>query len=235
VVVYGGEERRSGLRESTKAFVRRSKDPFWNDVFVGDGLDVGSGNDPFKKEWFPAVKSVRTFDIADGDAQYLARAFRPGSFDFVHSSNCLEHLRCPWEAVLGWMHVLKPGGHMVFTVPDEDLYEQGVFPSRWNVDHKWTFTWHKDCSWTKRSINLDEMLVGMAKFCEVRRVFLADSGYDRAVTGVDQTVRGAEAFWEVVVRKLPVERKPRTFKHSGARGDLIYGLAAIRAMGGGTL
>jgi hypothetical protein len=36
--------------------------------------------------------------------------------------------------------VLKPGGHLVCLVPDEDLYEQGMFPSTFNDDHKRTLT-----------------------------------------------------------------------------------------------
>ena len=222
------------MRESTKAYLRRRSDPFWNEVFVGDGLDVGSGDDPFRKEWFPGVRSMRTFDLEDGDAQYLARKFPAGSFDFVHSSNCLEHMAGVWEALLGWLHVLKPGGHLVFTVPDEDLYEQGVFPSRWNPDHKWTFALNKESSWSQRSVNLAGLAEAIG-FCEERRIVLADSGYDRSVSGVDQTMGAAEAFWEVVLRKTPVERRKRTFRHSGARGDLVYGLSAVKAMGGGTL
>jgi len=39
-------------------------------------------------------------------------------------------------------------------VPDEDLYEQGVFPSTF----KWTFTIGKAQSWCPKSINLIELL-----------------------------------------------------------------------------
>ena len=47
--------------------------------------------------------------------------------------------------------MLEPGGHLIVTVPDEDLYEQGHFPSDYNRDHKWTFTIHKPKSWSERS------------------------------------------------------------------------------------
>jgi hypothetical protein len=70
---------------------------------------------------------------------------------------------------------------------------------------------------------------------------MADSEYDysKMGSGVDQTFdaeKGAEAFIEVVLQKteLPV-REELTFKHSGARGDLMYALPTIAAMGGGTL
>ena len=42
-------------------------------------------------------------------------------------------------------------------VPDEDLYEQGVFPSRFNDDHKATFTISKSRSWSAKSINVLEL------------------------------------------------------------------------------
>lgn len=222
------------VKETTKSLVRRLRDPFWNEVFTGNGIDVGSGDDPFHNEWFPNVRSVRPFDKRDGDAQYLSRYIKVESVDFLYASNCLEHLEAPLEAVLGWLRVVKPGGYVVFTVPDEDLYEQGVFPSRWNSDHRVTFTLFKEKSWSRRSISLAKML-SMIPSCRVRRIELADTGYDRSLRNIDQTLGKAEAFWEVVIGKLPVTRRKRTFKHSGARGDLIYGLAAILEMGGGTL
>jgi SAM-dependent methyltransferase len=224
------------MHETTKAFLRRSLDPFWRDVFTGDGLDIGSGDDPFQEDWIPAVDSIRHFDLEDGDAQVLTRYVQPCTYDFVHSSNCLEHMRNPYAALLEWYAVLKPGGYLVLTVPDEDLYEQGVFPSKWNQDHKWTFTFWKEGSWSKQSINIPE-LVSVLHNAQVRRLHLCDDRYDYSLKGVDQTYEGtAEAFIEVVIRKMPLEEiEGATFKHSGARGDLVYGLPAMKALGGGKL
>ncbi|MGH1556812.1 hypothetical protein ACRAWD_01360 [Caulobacter segnis] len=36
-------------------------------------------------------------------------------------------MRDPKEALENWLRILKPGGHLVCLIPDEDLYEQGVF------------------------------------------------------------------------------------------------------------
>jgi len=221
------------VKETTKAYQRRRQDPFWNEVFVGDGIDIGSGDDPFRVGWFPGVKSVKTFDRKDGDAQYLTRYVSPNSYDFVHSSHCLEHLNHPC-VLFEWLHVVKTGGHLVFMVPDEDLYEQGVFPSRWNADHKRTFTFKKQKSWSRQSVNLADVLA-MLPFCQIRRIGLIDTNYDYTITGIDQTNGNAEAAWEVVLRKMPVVHKKSAFKHSGARGDLIYSLPTIQALGGGTL
>ena len=225
------------MQETTKAFQRRRLDPFWDDIFVGEGIDIGSGDDPFQRDWWSGVDSIKEFDLKDGDAQYLAEYLPSRSFDFLHSSNCLEHMYRPVASLLNWLHIIKVGGHLVITVPDEDLYEQGVFPSQWNQDHKWTFTISKKCSWSSRSINLVSML-DVLPFCRVKRVELVDTNYDysKQGAGIDQTMGNAEAFIEFVIEKIePVFPKNRRFRHSGARGDLAYGLAAMKAMGGGTL
>ena len=224
------------MQETTKAYLRRKNDKFWDRVFKGNGIDIGSGDDPFLKEWCAKVKSVKSFDLKDGDAQVLTRYVQPCSYDFIHSSNCLEHMKNPYAALLEWYAAVKPGGHLVLTVPDEDLYEQGVFPSKWNQDHKWTFTLWKEGSWSKQSINIPE-LVSILHNAQVRRLQLCDDRYDYSIKGIDQTYEGtAEAFIEVVIKKMPLEKiKGATFKHSGARGDLIYGLPAIKALGGGKL
>lgn len=229
------------MKETTKAYKRRRDDPFWKQVFKGDGIDIGSGDDPFRKSWFRGVKSVQPFDMEHGDAEHITRCMELGEFDFVHSSNCLEHMRDPVASLREWFALLRPGGHLVFTVPDEDLYEQGVFPSRWNADHKWTFTMWKDKSWSEQSINVLE-LVGGIEGCQVRRIHLADTNYDYSKRNCDQTFvmeDGVEAFIEVVLRKTERNKPERegraSFKHSGARGDIVYSLPAIKALGGGTL
>jgi len=40
---------------------------------------------------------------------------------------------------------------------------------------------------------------------------------------------------EIVIQKMTMPSNRKTFKHSGARGDLIYSLPAIKSMGGGKL
>src|SRR5450755_1243230 len=93
-------------------------------VLSGTGIDIGCGPDPVTPE-------VRKFDVQDGDANEITRHVRE-TFDFVYASHCLEHMRRPKEALLEWWQLVKPGGHIFFIIPDEDLYEQGVFPSRFN-------------------------------------------------------------------------------------------------------
>jgi SAM-dependent methyltransferase len=99
-------------------------------------------------------------------------------FDFVYSSHCLEHMRDPRSALLEWWKLVKPGGHLLFIVPDEDLYEQGVFPSRFNSDHKATFTISKARSWSPVSINVLDLARTLPN-AELVSLVLHDHSYDR--------------------------------------------------------
>ena len=121
---------------------RRAHDSrFATRYFVGHGLDVGGGHDSLALyvELFPLIRNVVIYDAPQGDAQKLDNV-DDACFDFLFSSHCLEHVRDPAEALANWIRVIKPGGHLVISVPDEDLYEQGVWPSTFNGDHKLTFT-----------------------------------------------------------------------------------------------
>ncbi|MFT2095888.1 methyltransferase domain-containing protein [Acidiphilium multivorum] len=120
------------MREASKSIMRRLTDSrFATRYFVGEGIDIGSGPDPisFYAELFPLMREVRSWDLADGDAQYL-EGVPDASFDFVHSSHCLEHMRDPLVALRNWLRVLKPGGHMVVLVPDEICTNRAFSPRR---------------------------------------------------------------------------------------------------------
>lgn len=192
--------------EQSKAARRRYFDgAFHARYFVGHGVDIGGGPDPLGQYCgiFPLMLSVRTWDIADGDAQYMA-SVADESFDFVHSSHCLEHMRDPLEAMRSWLRILKPGGHCIVTVPDEDMYELGHWPSRFNSDHKWTFTTYKKESWSPVSINVLELAATLADVASTERILrlsdffrpiLAEHGQDQTLTPV------TECAIEFVLRK----------------------------------
>lgn len=194
------------MKECSKSIPRRLSDSnFINRYFVGHGLDIGGRPDPLALygELFCQIESVKTWDIEDGDAQYLA-SIPNGKFDFVHSSHCLEHLRDPEEGLRNWLRVLKPGGHLVCTVPDEDLYEQGMFPSTFNRDHKWTFTIHKLRSWSSRSLNLLDLIKDLGPEAEPVKIELLTSTYRFSLPRYDQTLTPiGECGIEFVIRKRP--------------------------------
>jgi len=194
------------MKECTKAFVRRSRDiNFTARYFVGEGIDIGGAPDPLSLygQFFPKMGNVRIWDRQDGDAEVMA-GVADDSFDFVHSSHCLEHLVDPAAGLRNWFRIVKPGGHLVVIVPDEDLYEQGVFPSTFNTDHKWTFTVAKNRSWSARSRNLMELIAALGEAADLRRLECLDAAYLYGLPRFDQTLTPvAEAGIEFVVRKRP--------------------------------
>jgi len=192
------------MKECSKSIQRRLADAnFLRRYFVGEGLDIGGSPDPLSlyKELFPLMKSVRTWDWNDGDAQFL-EVVADTSLDFVHSSHCLEHLNDPYEGLHNWFRVVKPGGYVIVTVPDEDLYEQGVFPSEFNSGHRWTFTIHKERSWCERSINVLQLLSKIGEQAEPVRIELLNSSYRYQIPRYDQTqTQIAECGIEFVIHK----------------------------------
>ncbi|MBI3901594.1 MAG: methyltransferase domain-containing protein [Nitrosomonadales bacterium] len=192
------------MKECSKSIQRRLADPnFLRRYFVGDGLDIGGKPDPLSlyKELFPLMGHIKTWDWEDGDAQFL-KGVADAMLGFVHSSHCLEHLVDPAEGLRNWFRVVREGGHMVITVPDEDLYEQGVFPSTFNRDHKWTFTIFKAKSWSGRSLNLLDMLRELGPCAEIIRIEQLSASYRFDLPRFDQTLTPvAECGIELVIRK----------------------------------
>jgi hypothetical protein len=99
---------------------------------------------------------------------------------------------------------MKPLGFLIVTVPDEDLYELESWPSRFNPDHKWTFTIMKTQSWSPRSINVLELTRELAGQVEAEKIELLRDFYrDAWVTEkIDQTRTSvAECAIELILRK----------------------------------
>ena len=162
--------------EASKAVTRRLYQPgFASRYFVGDGIDIGCGSDCVEayKEQFPRMNSCVGYDLGQGDAQYCGgNVDDHEQFDFVHSSHCLEHMRDPHIAICNWWKLVKPGGHLILMVPDEDLYEQGSWPSIYSpgeYGHLHSFTIYKKSSWSPASINLFDLLTQLpnARICKI--------------------------------------------------------------------
>lgn len=143
----------------------------------GRGLDIGAGGDP-------VMPGVEEFDERHGDAERILD-YVTGPYDYVYSSHCLEHMRDPRLALMDWWSLVKPGGVLFLIVPDEDLYEQGVWPSV-NPTHYASFTICKRRSWCPDSINLLH-LAQLLPGARVLSIELQDVGYSRVLRGVDQT------------------------------------------------
>lgn len=180
--------------ETSKAAPRRRAAHYFTRYFAGRGIDIGCGDDPL-------TPGCLRWDREQGDAQELP-GLAPASFDWVYSSHCLEDLPDPSRALHRWWEVLRPGGHLCVVVPDEDLYEQGHWPSRFNGDHRWTFTLHKHTSWSPVSLNLLDLIAALPAH-HLLLALTCDQGYDYRGGAWDRTHGPAEAAIEVVLRKLP--------------------------------
>ena len=183
---------------------RMTDSRFATRYFVGNGIDVGGGDDPLVnyRALFPLIKTLTGYDRAQGDAQHLGNV-RDESFDFLFSSHCLEHLHNPREALLNWIRVVRPYGHLIVSVPDEDLYEQGQWPSAFNADHKATFTLSKRMSWSPVSINVLDLLSSVSDLVQPISVVTIDHAHRMNAPLFDQTQTPlAEAAIEFVLRKL---------------------------------
>ncbi len=200
------------MYESSKSIFGKIRDSrYATRYIVGDGIDIGAGPDSISQyyELFPLMKSCRAWDMPDGDAE-LMESIPDNTLDFVHSSHCLEHMRNPSIALDNWLRILKPGGHMICLIPDEDLYEQGEFPSTYNSDHKHTFTIHKRNSWSQQSINLFDLLANSKYPVEVKKIELLDATFrydlNRHIqkSRFDQTLTPiGECAIEFILKKLP--------------------------------
>ena len=156
------------MRESKKSNAYRPPE-FFAKYLTGRVIDIGCGDDP-------VTASAERFDIADGDANEVLK-FRPAqSYDAVYSSHCLEHMNDPLSALKQWWSLLKSGGYLVVVVPEENLYEQGYWPSIFNSDHKTTFRIGGAGSWSPVSIDL-RAAIGSLPGAEIVTAEVQDKGY----------------------------------------------------------
>lgn len=195
------------MKETSKASLRRSRDPsFVQHYFAGEGIDIGAGSDPLAANIpaFPRVRGVVTWDASKNDPGRM-EGVDDHAFDFVHSSHCLADVSNPAKALARWIELLKPGGYAIITVPDEDLYGKGVWPNRFNGNHKSSFTIFKAENRLSRSVNVLELVQSMSPVADCERVTLLREGYDEARADADQTASGyAECAIEIVLRKRDV-------------------------------
>jgi len=156
--------------ETSKTRAVRGK-AFEKIYLKGKVIDIGCGPDMI-------VPHAEPFDLQHGDAQAIAKIRPNAAYDAVCSSHCLEHMRNVPQALAQWWALVRPGGYLVLVVPDEDLYEQGGWPSLFNRDHKATFRMDKDDTWSPVSydiVKLVTQLDGAAIVSAERH----DQGYDR--------------------------------------------------------
>lgn len=182
------------MDESTKT--NRIRGPeFAAKYLQGTVIDIGCGKDPVC-QW------AEPFDMPHGDASEIASLRTNGHYDTVHSSHCLEHMPDPVKALDQWWRLVKPGGFLVLVVPDEDLYEQGFWPSRFNPDHKATFRLDDGVGSSPVSYNI-AALVKALPGVELIEAVRHDQGYDYSLMHrADQSPGRAPMFPHKLTRKM---------------------------------
>lgn len=201
----------------------------WRSIFVGKGIDVGCGDNPLPFD------GVTTFDMPDGDANNLAAYFPENHFDYLHASQCLEHMHAPRGAIDNWLRVVRPGGHAIITIPSWELYEGRRWPSAFNPDHKSTWSMEGYSSPAgKNHIHVPELMRRMESTCEILLCRELVRHYDHSVgTMRDQTLpesAGVEPWIEFVLRKNgeTSRRDAGTLRKSHIKGSSLCASASLR-------
>ena len=180
--------------------------------FHGRVLDVGCGKYKTFPHWI-GVDSGQVWgkhhaDVPIENAQSLD-LFAGQSCDAIFSSHLLEHINYEMvpKTLTDWCRVIKPGGHLMLYLPDEDTYPK-VGEKYANPDHKW-------------NVNYDKVVAAMEK---------TNRGWDL----IDYQVRNEQdeySLWFVFKLtqgkqrefswKLPKPEKTCAVIRYGAFGDLI--------------
>lgn len=189
-------------REQSKSAKRRFNDgKFHNQYFVGYGIDIGAGNDSLAQylHVFRGITKIDSWDKPQGDAQTLP-GVQDNTYDFVHSSHCLEHMNNPQAALENWIRVTKSGGHIVITVPEENLYEHGKWPSRFNGDHKFSFSIHRTSYGMPSSIFVMKMLMKLDNI-NIKKIELIDDFFNPSDLSDQTRTVTTECCIEIILQK----------------------------------
>jgi predicted SAM-dependent methyltransferase len=210
------------MKESTKShpirILRGDYERFIKPGMIG--IDVSGGDDPLRN---PSGEPYPVYDINQNNAQYL-EGIATESLDFIYACHCLEHLRNLDIALSNWNRVLKRGGYAYITVPDFILYEHHNWPSKYNGDHKHTFS----LSLSRKFVGRDDHfgpqelsdLFKRAGF-KIVRMELEDQDFDYSDTsGEDQTTGQACAQINIVLKKpTDSEFLPGVLRASGKKEE----------------
>jgi len=130
---------------------------YFNTFFSGTVLDIGAGDDP-------VVDKATIFEREDGDANNILEYIK-STFNTVYTSNLLEHLENPLKSVKDFEALVSEDGYLIIVLPIFEYYEQGLFPSIFNNDHKFGFSYYYGCK-KNYLININE-LINSLKFSKL--------------------------------------------------------------------
>jgi len=101
----------------------------------GNGVDLGSSGDPVVP-WaiqvdLPSDEYAR-YNVTRAEAAIHWRGsaealpFKDQALDFIHSAHLIEDFVNWWPLLVEWNRVLKPGGHLIVSVPDKGRFRAAV-------------------------------------------------------------------------------------------------------------
>jgi SAM-dependent methyltransferase len=195
------------MNPSVLATLRRARDPaFIQHYFAGVGIDICARDEVLTPHarLFPRISRVLWWDTAKGGMSMMSGR-DDGSIDFVNAGHCLARELNPTQTLSRWLDLLKPGGYLVVTVPDEELYEKNRWPSPFDPEHRFSFTicTHKRAH--ANSIDVFEMVRSVSHVAQCERVNLISEQFDPAHADVNQAAHGiAECSIEIVLKKRAV-------------------------------
>ena len=184
------------MKESSKTNQIRSEE-FFNTYLKGKVIDIGGGNDA-------VTENAEVFDLEHGDAQHILKYKDKESYDCVYSSHCLEHMKDVPLALSKWWKLVKPEGYMIIVVPHEDLYEQKIWPPVFNDDHKATFRFQTEKSWSPVSYDIFDLAQNLPN-SSIISAEVQDLNYDYSLLG-KRHGRGARKIYKWRSSKNKIKR-----------------------------
>jgi SAM-dependent methyltransferase len=230
------------MLEAKKAMLRRSKSKEYNQYFRGHGIDLLFNQDESISECKTLYGyTVQSYLPEPGNSLETLQNVIDNSFDFLHASHILEHATDLERTIKNWIRVVKPGGYLVITVPDEEMYEKNIWPSKFNIGHKWSFNFGRTTERTS-SIDVtrwfDDLKIPGALISNLKRITDGYYETDEDLTAKPNVI--AECGIEIVIYKVAHEGfKPVLdwnlngfcfMLNSLAMGDVIAAVPVVKYM-----
>lgn len=78
------------------------------------------GSNQFKPEGWTTIDLIPDYEPDIVDDACVLSSIQDNTADSVYCGHLLEHVADPWQALLTWHRVLKPGGVLTIVVPDHE-------------------------------------------------------------------------------------------------------------------
>jgi len=108
------------------------------------GIDISPTQLNYFRKQLPLIRETHTGKITLVEHDVSSLPFPSGSFDLTLACDVLEHVLDPKKVIREIKRVLKPGGHALFSIPNEPMWQTvRVLSLRWpprSPDHLYFIT-----------------------------------------------------------------------------------------------